>query len=274
MIKLSNSKYLKIFFKLLLLLLIAKSISLILLFLLPSDSKELSIGNNYQPKYQRVDFNNMFFDIVVKKEFQTTSKNAPSIKKMILKGLYGIGDSGFVIVALKSSPKDTTIVEIGEKYSGYTLVQIANKNATFEKNSKKYIVWLDIENEKISKIIKTIKDKDKVKRKDEIVFQKAVTRDDISFYSKNPKQIWKDISIIEVKENEKIKGFKVLRIDPNSKMATLGLQKDDLIVKANNVALKSYRDALNIYSKINTIDIIQIVVIRNGIEKELVYEIN
>ena len=243
MIKLSNSKYLKIFFKLLLLLLIAKSISLILLFLLPSDSKELNVGNNYQPKYQRVDFNNMFFDIAVKKELLTTSKNTQSIKKIILKGLYAIGDSGFVIVSLKSSPKNTKIIEVGENFSGYTLVQIANKNATFEKNSKKYIVWLDVESEKINSMIKIIEHKDKVGDNDEMVFQKTVTRDDISFYSKNPKEIWKEISIIEVKENGKIKGFKVIRIDPNSKIATLGLQKDDLIVKVNNVLLKSYRDA-------------------------------
>lgn len=268
MIKLSNSKYLKVFFRLLLLLLIAKGVSLSLLFLLPSDSKELNLENNYQPKYQRVDFKNMLFDAKVTKNTQTTSKNAPSIKNMLLRGLYGIKNSGFIIVSLKSSPDNTTIVEVGEDYSGYTLVNIANRNATFEKNSKEYILWLDIESEKVSKLIYPIDEKD------EITSQKTVTREDISFYSKNPQEIWKQISIIDVMENNKLKGFKIIRIDPKSKMATLGLKKNDLIVKANNVVLKSYRDALDIYSKIDTIDLIQIVIIRNGIEKEIVYEIN
>lgn len=272
MIKLSNSKYLKIFFKLLLLLLIAKSISLVLLFILPSDGNDLNLKNNYQPKYQRVDFKNMISDEVVKVEIATIKKSTTSIKKMLLKGLYGIKDSGFIIVSLKASPNTTTIVEVGEVYSGYTLKYIENKSAIFEKNSIEYTLWLDVVNEKIDKMISLVKDKEI--DKDEMVSQKVVTRNDISFYSKNPKQIWKDISIVEVKENNKIKGFKVVRINPASKMATLGLQKGDLIIKANNVALKSYRDALNIYSKINNIDVIQIVVIRNGIEKEIVYEIN
>ena len=54
----------------------------------------------------------------------------------------------------------------------------------------------------------------------------------------------------------------------------MGLKIGDLITKANNVELKSYRDALNIYTKIDKIDVIQIIIIRNGIEKEIVYEIN
>ena len=272
MIKLSNSKYLSIFFKLLLLLLIAKSISLVLLFLLPSDGKELVVENNYQPKYQRVDFRNMLFDLI-KEEVQTTTtntSNALSISSMVLKGLYGTKNSGFVIVALKSSPEKTTIVEVGEVYSGYTLAHIASKNATFKKNSKEYILRLDIKSETQNLITPMDENKADVKA----VSQKTVTRDDISFYSKNPKQIWKEISIVEVKEKGKIKGFKVTKIDPKSKMATLGIQKGDLIIKANNVVLKSYRDALNIYTKIKDIDVLQIVVIRNGIEKEIVYEIN
>ncbi len=264
MIKLSNSRYLKVFFKLLLLLLIAKSISLVLLLLLPNDSIELNMQNNYQPKYQRVDFKNMIFDATLDKNTQATNKNTSSIKNMILKGLYGVKDSGFIIVALKSAPTKTEIIEIGEVYFGYTLVQIANKNAIFEKNSKEYTLWLDVENQNTTK----------VKNKNKISHQKVITKEDISFYAKNPKQIWKEISIIEVKENKKIKGFKITKIDPSSKMATLGLRKNDLIIKVNNVVLKSYKDALDIYGKIDTMDLVQIVVIRNGIEKEIVYEIN
>ena len=275
MIKLSNSKLLSIFFKLLLLVLVAKSISLIFLFLLPSDGEELSIENNYQPKYQRIDFSNMIFNEKITKETKdvtSVSTNALSISNMVLKGLYGTKNSGFVIVALKSTPAKTTIVGVGEVYSGYTLIHIASKNATFEKNSKEYILWLDMKSETSDLITLVTKNKTKVVAKE--LSQKTVTRDDISFYAKNPKQIWKEISIVELKENGKIKGFKITKIDSKSKMATLGLQKGDVIIKANNVVLKSYRDALNIYTNIKDIDVMQIVVIRNGIEKEIVYEIN
>jgi len=68
--------------------------------------------------------------------------------------------------------------------------------------------------------------------------------------------------------------LKKIRIDPNSKFATLGLRKGDVIIKANNIPLKSYRDAMNVYKNINKFDAINIVVMRNNQEKELVYEIN
>ncbi|MDD3060327.1 MAG: hypothetical protein PHW94_05235, partial [Sulfurimonas sp.] len=59
MIKLSNSSFLPIFAKILILLLIAKTLSLGLLWFLPSDGVELVQKISYKPKYPRVDFENM-----------------------------------------------------------------------------------------------------------------------------------------------------------------------------------------------------------------------
>jgi len=98
-----------------------------------------------------------------------------------------------------------------------------------------------------------------------------VSRADISHYRKNPTQVWRDISITPLKGG---KGFKVTRVSKNSKMAALGLMKGDVIIRANNVDSVSYKDALELYQNIDTIDEMQIVVLRNNQEKELVYEIN
>jgi len=270
--KLSNSSVLKITSVLLILLVVAKVISLVVLYLLPSDGVELNVEESYQPKYQRVDFKNMLQSSVkVTQAKKEVIKSGVSITNMILKGLYGTQESGFIIVALKSKPKNTSIIEIGENYEGYKLIAIEKQSAIFEKGSTKYTLNLD--NAKLA--AKKYKKSTRSKAKNSVeISQKIVSKNDIEHYAKNPKQIWKEISIMEVKEGKKIKGFKVTRIAPNSKMATLGLRKNDLIIKANNVVLKSYRDALNIYSKIKDIDLVQIVVIRNGIEKEIVYEIN
>lgn len=269
--KLSNSAILKIISVLLILLVIAKVISLVVLYILPSDGVELSVEESYQPKYQRVDFKNMLSAATkVQQAKKEVVESGVSMTNMILKGLYGTRSSGFIIVALKSKPKDTTIVEVGDVYSGYTLVEIEKSAAIFNKNGTKYTLNLD--DATVGK--KYTKAKSTTKTLDEPISQKIVSKTDIEHYAKNPKQIWKEISIIELKEGKKIKGFKITRIAPNSKMATLGLRKNDIIIKANNVVLKSYRDALNIYSKIKDIDVMQIVVIRDGVEKEIVYEIN
>lgn len=271
MSKLSNSALLKIFTKLLILLALAKAISLAFWWYLPSDGVELNIKENYQPKYQRVDFKNMLASgvvaAVVQKVQTADTSNSINITNMILKGLYGNATQGYAIVSLKSNAKKTTIIALGEKFSGYTLKEILIDSAIFTKGSKEYILSLEKPKKSRSSITKV----SKVPQSSDST---AIARSDITYYSKHPKDIWKDISITEVKEHGKIKGFKIIKIRANSKFASLGLKRGDVIIRANNIVLKSYRDALNIYRNIGKIETMQIVVMRNNQEVELVYEIN
>jgi len=266
--KLSSSYILRIATLLLILLALAKAISLGVWWFLPSDGVELQVKDNYKPKYQRVDFKNMLDTSVNAQKKSNNNQyslaSGISITNMVLKGLYGKGSEGFAIVALKSSPKKTSIVSVGEVFSGYTLKTILNNGVIFTKSSKEYV--LNMLHSKITKesVMRSVGDSE----------PKDVSRADIDFYSKNPKEIWKDISIKEVKKAGKIEGFKVTKVNKNSKIAKLGIQKGDIIIKANNIELKSYKDALNLYGKINDLDTIQIVILRNNQEKEIVYEIN
>jgi len=276
MIKVSNSNLISILTKLLVLLVIAKAISLAIWSFLPSDGVELSQKENYQPEYQRVDFKNMLQSAkrkeVKKSVVEEEASVSISITNMILKGLYGNQSRGYAIVALKSSAKKTSIIAVGEEFSGFRLKAINLLNVIFTKSGKEYVLALQKPKENKSFIKRVEKKRDFSLSSDSAT--KDVSRTDISFYAKNPKQLWKDIAISEVKNGKKIEGFKVTRIDRNSKMASLGLKKGDLIIKVNNVVLKSYKAAMDIYAKIDKLDTIQIVVMRNNQEKELIYEIN
>ena len=268
MIKISNSNLILIFTKLLILLVVAKLISFGAWWLLPSNGIELSVKENYQPKYQRVSFNSMI-KTDVKSTAQAKKKDSgKSITNMVLKGLYGKGENGFVIVAMKSTPKTTTIVEVGESYERYELMSISARSAKFHKNGADFI--LSLEKIKTDSILR------KVKKDDTPIVDGVsnVSRSDITYYAKNPKQIWRDISIKELRDGKKIKGFKVTKIKQDSRFASLGLQKGDIIIKANNIVLQSYKDALQIYNAIDKLDMIQIVVMRDNQEVELVYDIN
>ncbi len=269
--KLSNSALVKIMTILLILLFIAKGLSLVVWWYLPSETVELQLKDNYQPQYKRYDFKNMIkrtkTTTEVTQQQNTTKSSGTSITNMLLKGLYGTSTKGFAIVAMKSKPKETQIIAIGEEYKGYKLKSITPTNAIFEKYKKDYV--LEFEKSKKNNMITKVK---KTMAHDET--QREVTRQDIDYFAKNPSQIWKDISIVEVKNGKKLKGFKITKINPKSKFATLGLQKGDVIIKANNVTLESYRDAIEIYKNIDKLDTIQIVVKRNNQEKEFVYEIN
>ncbi|MBU1216453.1 hypothetical protein KJ870_00795 [bacterium] len=270
MIKLSNSSFLPIFAKLLILMVLAKSITLVLLWFLPSDGVELAQQNSYKPKYQRVDFENMIQSPVGAKGqgAASSSSNAVSITSMVLKGLYGKQNYGYVIVALKTSSNKTSIIAVGEEFSGFTLNSIAPMSATFTKAGKEYTLELE----------KTMTSSRASLYEPEVEIDdgspKTVSKEDILAYAKSPQDIWKEISIVEVKNGEEIEGFRVTKIAKNSKMATLGLREGDVIIKANNIELKSYKDAIDIYNGLDKLDAVQIVVLRENQEVELVYEIH
>ncbi len=271
MIKISNTVFMKTFMKLLILIVIAKAIAVGIWVYLPDEGVELSVKKNYHPKYQRVNFINTIKkpEIVVPK---VVKEPTIGITSMLLKGFYGTDTQGFVIVAMKSNPKLTSIIAIGEDYKGYTLKSIKATSAIFLKDGNDYELKLE-EPQTTGRAITKVQN---LPPAPEFIpgVPTGVSRNDISYFAKNPKEIWKSISISEVKQGGKITGFKVTNIVANSKFAALGLQKGDIIIKANNVRLQSYRDALEIYKNISKIDTMQIVVLRNNQEMELVYEIN
>lgn len=271
--KLSNAKLIAVISKLLVLLLIAKIIALAVWWYLPSEGVALNSKKSYQAKYQRVQFSNMLTHSKVAdaEDVSALAKaktKAYSINNLLLKGLYGSKFNGFAIVAKKSSPTKTEIIAVGESYEGYKLKQIGLHNVTFTKASKEYILSLKESKNKMSDVFTKVK-----KTTSATEDEKQVTREDIQSYSNNPSQIWKDIAIVPLKKEGKIAGFKVNRINKNSKMATLGLKKGDVITHANNIKLSSFNDALKLYKDIDKIDTIALTIQRNNQEKEIIYEI-
>lgn len=270
---LSNTKLLKIITKLLILLLLAKLVSIVVWWYLPSEGIELNVEKSYRSEYQRVDFKNMLIKSKVMQapKNKATNTTAYSINSLVLKGLYGSHFNGFAIVAKKLTPKDTTIVSVGEVYAGYTLKEIELTQVVFTKSHKDYVLLLDNAGAKSKGKITKVANKTGTM---EDTTQRSVSKEDIKTYSKDPSKIWKDIAIAPLKKNGKIVGFQVNRINAGSKMASLGLEKGDIIIKANNIELKSFKDALNLYKKIDTLETIALVVLRNNQERELIYEIH
>ena len=265
--KLSNSKLLSTATRLLILLLVAKLISLGLWWYLPSEGVELNAKKSYKAKYQRVYFSNMLVVSKVPDAQAQKETSAYSIDSLILKGLYGSKSYGFAIVAKKASPRTTTIVSVGELYEGYKLIEIDLDQVIFSKNAKEYVLALESSGKlKTSDVMKKVTNEEPA--------NKEVSKTDIDYYSKNPKEIWKNIAISEVRKNGKIAGFKVNRITKGSKLATLGLEVGDVIIRANNVELTSYNDAIKLYKDIDNINVLELVVQRDNQEKEIIYEIH
>ena len=259
------------FLTLLVLVLVAKIIGVAIFWFLPMEGRELRKHYSFAPDFVRID---LFSAMGLKRQTHAqithanTSSSLPStsISSMILKGLYGNSKKGFAIVAKKRDEKKVSIVAVGESFEGYTLKSIGSDGVVFTKGGKEFA--LKLQKEKIEAQVHY----EKASADDEAIH--TVRKNDVEYFAKNPREIWKNISIQEIRKGGRIDGFKVRWIKAGSRFAALGLKKGDVIVKANNKRLRSYKDAIDIYRKIDKLDEVSIVVLRNGEEKELVYEIN
>ena len=156
---------------------------------------------------------------------------------------------------------------MGEIFSGYELKTILSDSVVFTKQNKDYVLRMNVDGAKNNGESFV----NKVESEDGQAVETNVSREDIRSYAQNPNEIWKDISIVELKNNQ---GFEITNVRKGSKMETLGLQKGDIMIRANNSELKSYKDAIELYKNIDTLRTINLVVLRNNQEKEFTYEIN
>ena len=262
--KLSNKKLLSVVFILLLLTLIAKLIGVVLWWFLPSSGVEYVQSKRFTMEYKRIDFHAMLEGFAGVNNHHNETHY--SINNFLLKGIFGSQHHGYAIIAPKDGSKQTYIVSVGESFEGYKLKELAKDFVLLEKNGREYTLKV------IDSAPKYMQDatQERVESPEGI---QEVSRKDITFYTKNPKALWRDIGIVEVYKNSRITGFRVTKVKKGSKMAMLGLKRGDIIIKANNVELTSYKNVFDIYNHINKIDAIDLVVLRNNQEVELSYEI-
>ena len=262
----SRSKYIKTIITLLFLLLFAKIIAVIALWFLPARGITAQTQEAVNMPYVRVDFHNMLASTTQTEQRSQGNLQSKTldINNLALMALYGKGNYGFVIIAAKRNPKKTTLLSVGESYEGYRLKGVFLNYALFSKRDQEYKLQLN----------STLATKSLVHAVEDDTSNKIIQRDEINSYVKNPSAIWRDISIQEIGKNGNFKGFKVTKIRAGSPLAKLGLQTGDLIVKANNIVLKSYKDVLKIYQQLDKLTTLTLVIKRGNIEKEIVYEIN
>ncbi len=256
--KISNSLYLAIFTKLLILVVLANIVALGLFWILPQKGESIEEKADYTTEYMKIDFANM----LTPTEGTQGSSGSVSHGDIILKGLYGKKNRGFVIVSMRSAPQATSIIGVGEIFGGYSLKTIAHDGAVFTKNNQDYNVAL--EDTRSNAIVGASSNESDT----------SISHAQINEYVKNPAQIWKSISLQEVKDGTKLQGYRITKVEPNSKFDKLGLKQGDVITKVNNRVINSYNDVSNIYKNIDKLSALQIVVKRDNQEKEFVYEIN
>jgi len=267
-----NPVFMKITRNLLVIVLVAKVLSLLMLWYFPSEGVNYHPSSSKMPEYRRYSVQNIIKPLQKPDAGSASEENGltsfgPNISNMVILGLYKTKSGGLIVIALKAKPIDADVIGVGETYQGYTLKTILDNGALFTKDGRSYSLLFSEEAPKESYAKKS-----GTASGDEGT--KQVEKSDINYYAKNFDQIWQDIGIEEVKTDGKITGFKVTRIKAGTPFATLGLRQGDIIIKANNKPMTSYKDALEIYKGIDKLEALQLIVLRNNQETEIVYEIN
>jgi type II secretion system protein C len=250
-------------FNLLVILLVVKLLWSIANYFLPKIGTEIIVTD--KKEIVALNINRSFSNVkAVKKAPKKSSKKRSALEGVVLKAIYleESSGSGFVTIEDKSA---SYFLSKGEKYKGYKLIEIGESEAVFQDGSGEYTLSMDNAMKSIDELMDIV---------EETPPTSSVSREEIIEYSKNIENIWKNITIVEVIKDKKVHGYKVININEESIFfKELGIRKDDIIQSIDGKVIQSYKDALEAYKKIKTIESLRLGVLRGGNMMELYYEI-
>ncbi len=195
------------------------------------------------------------------------------IKDVKLKGTYIEGDNSFIVIEDRLG---TTFLHKDEKYAGYTLIEIYDNRAVFDKNGVHYDVVIDEEDnsKRRSPPIASVNSQNIDHGEMESFEPAVISHQDVDSYIKDPNKIWKNIRIQELRKNGKIDGFRVNYVKKGSFFDTAGLKSGDVIKGIDGNEIKSLSDVMKYYNNINNLDGLTLSILRGDSEIELEFSIN
>ena len=209
---------------------------------------------------------------------------AGSIKDIKLIAIYNASDTTVVTIEHKRKSK---ILGRGDSINGFTLEGGGSTYATFSKAGKTYRVDLSKSKRSTatkSSITPSSKASTRRPKREEPSKQvegdivdagdhKIIDKSLITHYSKNIKEIYKNIGIGETKVNGKVQ-YKITFVKRGSPFAKLGVKRGDVIKSLNGQAINSEAEAFQVIKDIDDIENVTLGILRGKKEMELEYEIN
>lgn len=242
-------------------------LDLVLFFYLPKSGVSFLENNLSNLEYKKFAFYSNIKK-VESKELESKSNNQPQdLSKFELKAIYFInGNKGWITIEDKSN-QTSYILSLGEQIDGYIFTKIFKNYAIFQKDKKEYkieIVEKELTNYQENSV-------DEFKTKDNGAL---INRNYLNSYIMDMDKIWKNVSISEVKNADKIEGFRIDKISKDSVFNKIGLKEGDIIKSINNIPLNSYAEAFKVYNNIGNTKYLNIEILRNNEIMEMSYEIN
>ncbi len=252
---------------------VLKAAYLVLLYFLPATGVTKSILPTRMEEYITLDAGDAFAIKKASDDRKSAGKQESTpqattypLTALKIKAIFHSPSLSFVTL---EDGKEVVFLDIGQSFKGYTLYKVYPTKAIFTRGGKQYELTLADDTDK-----KAAQATKRSNRKSEAVQTlKNVPRDEIKSYQKDMSRIWSNIGLKEHKTGRKTDGFVVTFVKNGSVFEQLGLQKGDILTEANGIKISSYKDALKLYKKIDTIKVFKLTILRNNEEKELEYEI-
>ena len=244
---------------------IAKLISMGIWFFLPKEGVSASSKADFVMPYMRYSIDN--YRLKASEIKAADRANALSINSIVLKAIYLMGEESFIVAAPKNNPTKSKTISIGELFEGYKLKKVFVDYVVFERSYKQYRLY--ISKPKANARWKNVKKEvasgqDEVRRIDSAEVKKIIT---------NPTNIWKNIGLREHFTKGKQDGFKVSFVRKGTVFESLGLKVGDIIVGINNKELKNNAQAFSAYQELKNSKALKLSILREKTPMELEYEI-
>ncbi len=263
-INFSKEYLLRLLVHFLIMIFIAKAISLSIWHFLPKEGVQNSIDEHFVMPYMRykVDvfqLNRSKIDIV-------DGSEPLSIDSIVLKAIYMMEDESLIVVAPKNKKSNSKTLALGEKFQGYKLEKVFNDYVLFSKSAKQYSLYLikPKANTRWKNVQNNNFQTEPIRRISSVEVKKAVM---------NPTEIWKNIGLKEHSIKGIQDGFKVSFIRKGTIFESLGLKVGDVIQSINNKDVKNNAQAFGAYKEFKEAKALNIRVLRGKDIMELEYEI-
>ena len=230
--------------------------------------------NEYRSYYNIFLANNIFgkSDILKKDDAQISAEKIDDLK---LKATFVSGDNSFIIV---EDENGANFVYLDQSFKGYTLTNVFDLKAVFEKNGETYEIVIDDTNiQNSSYVINEVQGGEIPLNSgvDMVILEEpiSVPRTEINSYIKNPNKIWRNIRIQEIRRGGQIDGFRVNYVKKSSFFDKSGLKSGDIIKAVDGKEIKSLADVMKYYNNINDLESLSLTVLRGTQEIELSFNV-
>jgi len=183
-----------------------------------------------------------------------------SLGEYTLKGTVVCSSCGQSMAILEKNGK-SKILSVGEELHGYKLVRVYPDRAIFSKDSREVILVLKSAKKvrlSASKTGSSSKATTFTVKRSEIINQ--ISSGDFLRY----------INIVPVKNPS---GLKVTYVSPRSFIYKLGIRPGDVILSINDIRIKTPEDSFSAFEQLKNADSITVLVLRQGKELKLHYEL-